>query len=143
MYTPDELGAAVTVTSEGEVVMAGHPNDWRPPIAGDPVAPSQPSDDETSMEVGNQPARPPDQPAPATDAQRDWYLKTMSVLGFNGEDRLDIAIDIGGDQFDQLPAAVLREIVQAARATLLTVGPDPDTGRVAWRIQQPGVAMAS
>ena len=121
MYLAEELGAQVTVTSDGEVVLA-------PPPPADPI------DTERAIVT----VAPP-----ATDAQRDWYLKTMSVLGFNGEDRLDIAIDIGGDQFDRLPASVLREIVQAARATLLTHGPDAETGQIAWRIQQPAVAIAS
>lgn len=75
---------------------------------------------------------------PASDAQRDWYMKSMSALGFNGEDRRDIAVDIGQDELERIPARVLQAIVMAAKQTLLTYGPDVDTGRVAWRIQQVG-----
>jgi len=75
---------------------------------------------------------------PATDAQRDWYMTRMSALGFNGEDRRDIAIDIGQDELERIPARVLQAIVMAAKQTLLTYGPDGETGRVAWRIQQVG-----
>lgn len=75
---------------------------------------------------------------PATQAQYDWYMKAMSALGFNGEDRRDIAVDIGEDELEMIPARVLQEIVMAAKATLLVHGPDPDTGRVGWRIQQVG-----
>ena len=75
---------------------------------------------------------------PATQAQYDWYMKSMSALGFNGEDRRDIAVDIGQDELERIPARVLQAIVMAAKQTLLTYGPDGETGRVAWRIQQVG-----
>jgi len=101
--------------------------------------------DETEVESvriveGQQAARQiaPATDQPATQAQYDWYMKAMSALGFNGEDRRDIAVDIGQDELERIPARVLQAIVMAAKQTLLTYGPDGETGRVAWRIQQVG-----
>jgi hypothetical protein len=73
---------------------------------------------------------------PASYEQRQWYFTRMTKLAVPAEFHITIAEDVSSQDWADMPATVLRDIVEAVQAALLTKRDDR------WVIDEPVTTVA-